>query len=135
MTQRTRRDCDRHGGGDRRHALGGAVKQHLAVARQSQEDLGLASEQPCHPVTGDVEPFVARERFEYADVVDAEVSLVILARRKCQAFLGEERLVDPKVQRLAIGDHAIEVEDHALQRHFTFSPARIGTCRRLARGG
>ena len=135
MPQCARCDRNRHDRGDRRHAVGSAVKQHLAVARKSQEDLGLPGHQPRHPVAGDVEPLVARERFEHADVVDAEVSLVVLAGRKRQPFLGEESLVDPKVQRLAVGDHPVEVEDHALQRHFTFSPARIGTCRRLARGG
>ena len=133
--QCARCDRDRHGRGHRRHAVGGAVEtapgRRAPVAGRSRSS--GRSAQPC-----------GRRRCRAPCRARAPRTR---RRRRCRGIARSTRLpkaaglpgrgglVDPKVQRLAVGDHPVEVEDHALQRHFTFSPARIGTCRRLARGG
>ena len=55
--------------------------------------------------------------------------------------LGREHvLVGTQVERLGIGEDAVEIEDDRAQRHyvfgfFSFSPARIGTFNRFSEGG
>ena len=90
---------------------------------------------------------IARQRLEHADVVVAEVAREVFVARQRDAFLGQRLLKRLQVQRLAVGDDAVEVEDDGLQRGVTrrglrgsrfggaFSPARIGTLSRFAGGG
>ena len=60
---------------------------------------------------------IPRQRLEHADIVVAEVARVVVRRAvSVDAFLGERLLERPQVQRLAVGDDAVEVEDDRLQR-------------------
>ncbi len=83
---------------------------------------------------------VPGDRAERADVVEAEIARVVLCRRQLDAVVGERLLERLQVQRLTVGDDAVEVEDDRLQRagHSpggAFSPARTATFNRFDGGG
>src|SRR6185295_11348316 len=94
------------------------------------------------------EAAVPRERRERADVVVAEITGEVVLAREHDPFFGQCLLKGFEVQRLAVGDDPVEIEDDRLERggHApgafaagasggAFSPARIATLRRLAEGG
>ena len=91
---------------------------------------------------------IARQRLEHPDIVVAEVAREVLVALEHDPFLGERLLIRLQVQRLAVGNHAIEIENDRLQRggHApeafaagasggAFSPARIATLSRFDGGG
>ena len=51
------------------------------------------------------------------------------------AFLRQDAAKRREMQRFAVGDHAIEVEDHGADHFLSRSPARIGIWRRFSAGG
>ena len=101
----------------------------------------LRLHQPRDVAVGPAQPSVSRERAEDATVVEAEVPGVVVRRREGDAGWREGLLEGGQVQRLGVGEHAVEIEHDGLQRtgvgrrHLTFSPARIATARRFSFGG
>ncbi len=109
------------------------------AAEHRLELVPLARHQPGHARRVHRHAAVFAEGLEHADVVVAEIARRVLLRRQLEPVLGERLLEGAEVQRLAVGDHAVEVEDDRLQggRHEpgAFSPARISTFSRLDGGG
>ena len=62
---------------------------------------------------------------------------VVLVAIQREAELAEHGLVREQVQRLGVGEHAVEVEDDGADvgHQRIRSPAAIGTFRRFSRGG
>ena len=56
------------------------------------------------------------ELHEDADIVEAEVSAVVVGLGEFQSPLGEHVAKRQKVKRLAVRDHAIEVEHDGFQQ-------------------
>ena len=77
------------------------------------------------------------DRRERRDVVEAQVVGVVLVAVERDAELAEDGLVREQVQRLGVGEHAVEVEDDGADvgHQRIRSPAGIGTFRRFSRGG
>ena len=91
---------------------------------------------------------VASQRGKHARIVVAEVAREVLVALEDKTFLRERLLKGLQVQRLAIGNHAVEIKDDGLERGAhaagaltswdsggAFSPAWIAILRRLAGGG
>ena len=67
---------------------------------------------------------VGADRLERAGIVEPEIPRVVVALGQCQPLFGKDLTEALEVQRLAVGDDAVEVEDDAAERHgLSFSPA------------
>ena len=91
-----------------------------------------------HPARIDRKTTISRQRLEQAHIVEAQIPGEVLAAGQLDALFAERLLKRLEVQRLAVGDDAVEVEDDGLKRSHdagTFSPARISTFSRFATGG
>ena len=83
---------------------------------------------------------VVRDRVEGADVVEAEIPPEVVALGQPDAVAREHALVGAEVQRFAVRDDAVEVEDDSRKPQCAasrriFSPARIGIFKRFSGGG
>src|SRR5688572_22194642 len=82
---------------------------------------------------------IPRQRLEQSDIVETQVAREVFLRAEVDAFLAECLLEGAEVKGLAVGDHAVEIEDDRLQRagHTpgAFSPASIGTFNLFDGGG
>ena len=58
------------------------------------------------------------ERPEHADIVEAEIPVVVVALRERHAFGRKDIAKRLKVQRLAVGDDAVEVENYRAKHRF-----------------
>ena len=77
------------------------------------------------------------QRREHPVVVVAEIARVVLLARQRQAERLEHLLIRAQVQRLGVGEDAVEVEDDR-RDHLSrpsCSPARTGIGSRFSRGG
>ncbi len=79
------------------------------------------------------------DRSKHADIVEAEVVRVVVGVGQRDACVGQHVLKRLQVERLAVGDDAVEVEHYgaqaALNSSTAASPARTGILSRFSRGG
>ena len=84
------------------------------------------------------------KRAKHPGIVVSEVTIVVLALGQYDAFAGEDVAKPLEVQRLAVRDHAIEVENYGAEDQPTSAlftppsssaPARTGIFRRFSGGG
>ena len=59
---------------------------------------------------------VRPDRRKRAGVVEPEIARVVVALGERDALGGEHALIRGEVQRFAVGDHAVEIEDDRTQR-------------------
>ena len=98
--------------------------------------------------TGPCKAAIASQRLEHPDIVVAQVAREVFVVLEHDSFLGESLLKRLEVERLAVGNHAIEIEDDRLERggHApdalpvgasagAFSPARMAIFSRFDGGG
>ena len=107
--------------------------------QQVLHPFALADDERSDRVAAHGDSAIPGQRFEQADIVVAQVAREVVGRRQLDAFRGERLLKGGEVQRLAVGDHTVEVEHDGLQRTAhapgAFSPARISTFSRFDGGG
>ena len=72
---------------------------------------------------------IVRQGLEQPHVVVAEVACVVIGLVQIDAVGAEHGLISAQVQRLAVGDDAVEIEEYGLELlgQGRRSPARIGT--------
>ena len=115
VTQGARCDGNRHlarGGLDE---LPRAGEEHRAAVQHLLELDAFACHQRGNLPLVHAQAAVARERLEHADVVEAEIARVVLAFGEGDVLLGEDLLIGAAVERFAVRDDAVEVEDDRLQ--------------------
>ena len=79
-------------------------------------------------------------RCERTGIVESEKLRVVVVLGQRDAFARKHALEGAEMQRLAVREDAVEVEDDRSKRHYvfgrlSFSPARIGTFKRFSAGG
>ena len=100
--------CNRERDGRRQpsHGLGGTGKQNRDVTLERLDPDRFPFREFVDAT------LVNPERPEHADIVEAEIPIVVVALRERHA-LGREHVAKRlKVQRLAVGDDAVEIEDY-----------------------
>ena len=136
---RARRDRDRHRGSRLANELGRAGKQHRSRRSISciRSPLRTTSAVTCSRSSRCRGPSPAPRTSRRRRSPDSARST--RPAIELDAFLGERLLKRLEVERLAVGDHAVEVEHDRLQRPAhapgAFSPARIATFSRFDGGG
>src|SRR5262249_20785022 len=71
------------------------------------------------------QPAIARNRLERADVVEAEIARVVVALGERDPFTRQRAVVGAEVQRLTVGDDAVEVEDYRSQHESQKSKGKV----------
>ena len=66
---------------------------------------------------------VRSNRSKRTDIVVSEIAGVIIAFGEREPFLSEDVAKCAEVERLAVGENAVEVEDDGANHDFIFSPA------------
>ena len=108
----------------------------------------LAIDERGHAVDVPGQPPLLAHGAKHADVVVPEVSRVVVVFAELDAFRRQHVAEGGEVQRFAVGDHAVEVEDDGSDHvpigilrpltlassFFRRSPARTGICRWFSRG-
>ena len=147
-----RGDGQRHLGAEPVDARRGALVDHRLAGDHLGEQRELGGDQAGDAAVVDALAVIGERGAERAGVVVAEVLAVVVALAERHALAREHAPEPFEVQRLAVGDHAIEVEHDRGEEHRgpvaeeaarprepryfrSRSPDRIGAARRFSRGG
>ena len=119
---RTRRHPERQVGREPFDARPRSGEQHVFGPEQLEEPLPLGRDQALQIARADRDAAVRGSGREDAHVVEAEVAIVVRGAVERHLAIGEHVLICPQMERLGIGEHAVEVEDDAEQRHLSRVP-------------
>ena len=115
--QRARRDAERIRRAEAAHARRRLRVEHVAARDQLLEVPGFLVDQHLDLLVAEEELVVHRDLLEHPLVVVAEVFRAVGGLIEVNAVRLEQLLVDPQVQRLGVGEDAVEVEDYRSQVH------------------
>ncbi len=124
--------------GEHLHAVGRTREQNRRARQHLVDDMRLRLHPTIDGLGCQREALILRQRLKQPDIVITEISGVVVVFPQIDAVGGQDRLVRAKMQRLAVGDDAVEVEEHGLkplEAQGRRSPARIGRDSTLSRGG
>ena len=114
--ERARGNRDRHRRGGAPHGVGGAGKENRHVPLERFEPLPPSRDQALTDLlrvqTRTASAPIASKR---ADIVVSEIARVVVGLGQRDAFCGEHVAEGAEMQRLAVRDHAVEVEDDRAQ--------------------
>jgi hypothetical protein len=148
VQRRARGDGERDLGAEPPDARGRAFVDHRLAGDHVGEQRQLVRDQAGDAAIVEALAVIGEGGAEGAGVVVAEVLLVVVAPAEGHALARQHAPEALEVQRLAVGDHAIEVEHDRGEEHrgnrgkatrrdyrFNRSPDRIGIDKRFSRGG
>jgi hypothetical protein len=104
--------------------VGRAREQDGTVRLERLQVFGLAFDQTSDETRRPREAAVFRDRSKRSFIIEPEIAGVVLAFIEGDVRVIEDGLIRTEVQRFAVGDDAVEIEDDGSDGHFlTFSPA------------
>src|SRR5690349_13542324 len=138
--ERTRRDRDGHRRRGPPDRIGRARKDDGDVAFDLLEARGFPCDEAADVLSRPRPSSLETDGGEDAAVVESKIPVVVGALREVDPLSCKHVTERPEVQRLAVGNDAVEVEDDGAEGHYVFgrfmrSPARMGILRRFSGGG